>query len=178
MKKCMNPSAKTGCLASRRSFFGAAASIAAVTIVPRHVLGGPGNTPPSEKLNIAGIGVGGMGGNNLAPVRHGEHRRPVRRGFRQCAAKTFAQYPQAKRYKDFRVMFDQQKDIDAVIVATPDHSHAVIAMAAMQRGKHVYVQKPLAHSGLRSPHADRGRPQAQGGHARWATRGIPATAPG
>ena len=63
-----------------------------------------------------------------------------------CAAKTFAQYPRAKRYKDFRVMLDEQKDIDAVIVATPDHTHAVIALAAIQRGKHVYVQKPLAHS--------------------------------
>ena len=62
------------------------------------------------------------------------------------AAKIFAKYPEAKRYKDFRVMLDKQKDIDAVIVATPDHTHAVIAMAAMERGKHVYVQKPLAHS--------------------------------
>ena len=62
------------------------------------------------------------------------------------AAKTFAQYPNAKTYKDFRVMLDQQKDIDAVIVATPDHTHAVVAMAAIQLGKHVYVQKPLVRT--------------------------------
>ena len=62
------------------------------------------------------------------------------------AAGTFNKFPSAKRYTDFRVMLDQQKDIDAVIVATPDHSHAMIALAAMQRGKHVYIQKPLAHA--------------------------------
>ncbi len=62
------------------------------------------------------------------------------------AAKTIAKYPGAKVYKDFRVMFDRQKDIDAVIVAIPDHTHAVVALAAIRRGKHVYVQKPLAHN--------------------------------
>ncbi len=75
----------------------------------------------------------------------------------------FKKYPSAKQYKDFRVMLDEQKDIDAVIVATPDHSHAVIAMAAMQRKKHVYVQKPLTHSVSRSAAADRDRAQVQGG---------------
>jgi predicted dehydrogenase len=55
-------------------------------------------------------------------------------------------YPKAARYKDFRVMLEKQKDIDAVIVATPDHTHAVVAMAAMQLGKHVYVQKPLTRT--------------------------------
>ncbi len=145
MKKCMNPSAKTGALASRRSFLGAAASIAAVSIVPRQVLGGPGHTPPSEKLNIAGIGVGGMGANNIAACAQ-ENIVALCDVDSQFAAKTFRTYPRAKQYKDFRVMFDRQKDIDAAIVATPDHSHTVIALAAMRRQKHVYVQKPLAHS--------------------------------
>jgi predicted dehydrogenase len=62
------------------------------------------------------------------------------------AAKVFATYPQAKVYRDFRQMLDQQKDIEAVMLATPDHTHASIAMAAMRAGKHVYVQKPLTHS--------------------------------
>ena len=133
-------------LTSRRSFLGRAAVAAvAVSVVPRHVLGGPGNTPPSEKLNIAGIGIGGMGATNLRNCAQ-EHIVALCDLDSAVAAKTFAQYPQAKRYKDFRVMLDQQKDLDAVIVATPDHTHAVIALAAITRGKHVYVQKPLAHS--------------------------------
>jgi predicted dehydrogenase len=133
-------------LTSRRSFLGrAAVAVAAVSVVPRHVLGGPGNTPPSEKLNIGGIGIGGMGATNLRNCAQ-EHIAALCDLDSVVAAKTFAQYPQAKRYRDFRVMLDQQKDLDAVIVATPDHSHAVIALAAITRGKHVYVQKPLAHS--------------------------------
>ena len=137
---------KSGDLTSRRTFLGGAAAAAALTIVPRSVLGGPGNTPPSEKLNIAGVGIGGMGGENL---RHCAAENIVALcdvDLDGYAAKTAAEHPRAKRYKDFRVLFDKQKDIDAVIVATPDHNHAVIAMAAIQRGKHVYVQKPLAHS--------------------------------
>jgi predicted dehydrogenase len=122
-----------------------AAAAAAATLVPRHVLGGPGQTPPSEKLNLAGIGVGGMGANNLAACARECNIVALCDVDFQLAAKTFAKYPKAAQYKDFRVMLDRQRDIDAAIVATPDHSHAVIAMAAMQRGKHVYVQKPLAH---------------------------------
>ncbi len=123
----------------------AAAAAAAWTVVPRHVLGGPDQTPPSEKLNIAGIGVGGMGAANLrqcqtenivalCDVDHG------------YAAGTFKHYPNAKVYKDFRRMLDAQKDIDAVLIATPDHTHAVISMAAIKAGKHVYCQKPLTNS--------------------------------
>ena len=130
---------------SRRTFLGGAAAAAAFSIVPRSVLGGPGNTPPSEKLNIAGVGVGGMGGANLKACSAENIVALCNVDF-ALAAGAFGLYPRAKQYKDFRVMLDRQKDIDAVIVATPDHSHAVIAMAAILRGKHVYVQKPLAHS--------------------------------
>ncbi len=131
---------------SRRSFIGkTAGAIAAFTIVPRHVLGGAGNTAPSEKLNIAAVGVGGMGRSN---VKNCECENIVA----LCdvdwdyAAVQFENYPKAKRYKDYRVMLEKEKGIDAVIVATPDHTHAGPAMMAIKLGKHVYVQKPLTYS--------------------------------
>jgi predicted dehydrogenase len=132
---------------SRRDFVGAAAAVAAFTVVPRHVLGGAGNTAPSEKLNIAGVGVGGMGQNNVAKCADaGANIVALCDVDAKYAAPVFAKYPNAKTWTDYRKMLDEQKDIDAVVVATPDHLHAVIAMAAMQRGKHVYVQKPLTRS--------------------------------
>lgn len=127
----------------RRAFIGSAA--AAFTILPSHVVrAGPGRSP-NEKLNIAGIGVGGMGATNLANCAT-ENIVALCDVDSDLAAKTFAKYPRARRYKDFRVMLDKEKQIDALIVATPDHSHAVIALAAIQRGIHLYVQKPLTHS--------------------------------
>jgi predicted dehydrogenase len=146
MNEHANSKMKTDAKTSRRAFLGhTAVAAATISIVPRHVLGGQGNTPPSEKLNIAGIGVGGMGGHNLSQCAS-ENIVALCDVDSAVAANTFKQYPRAKRYKDFRVMLDQQKDFDAAIVATPDHSHAVIAMAVIQNGKHVYVQKPMAHS--------------------------------
>ena len=131
---------------SRRSFLQRSAAAAAVfQIVPGYVLGLRGQTPPSRKLNIAGIGVGGMGRNNLAACEE-ENMVALCDVDAKLAAPVFAKYPGAKTYVDFREMLDQQKDIDAVVIATPDHTHAVIALAAMERGKHVYCQKPLAHS--------------------------------
>ncbi len=130
---------------SRRDFISSAAAVAAFTVVPRHVLGGAGNTPPSEKLNIAGVGVGGMGKNNIANCA-GENIVALCDVDTKYAADVFKTYPNARTWTDFRKMLDEQKDIDAVVIATPDHSHAMIAMAAMQRGKHVYVQKPLTRT--------------------------------
>ena len=130
---------------SRRDFLGGAAAAAAFTIVPRHVLGGNGNTPPSEKLNIAGVGIGGMGRNNIKACES-ENIVALCDVDDKYAADVYKKYPQAAKYHDFRRMLDKQKDIDAVIVATPDHTHAVVAMAAIQRSKHVYVQKPLTYT--------------------------------
>ncbi len=131
---------------SRREFVGGAAGVAAFTIVPGRVLGGAGNTPPSEKLNIAGIGVGGRGAGDLQEVESQNIVALCDVDWRQAAG-TFKRYPNAKKYKDFREMLDKEdKNIDAVIVATPDHVHAVASMAAIKRGKHVYCEKPLAHS--------------------------------
>jgi len=130
---------------SRRRFLGGVGAAAASTIVPRHVLGGPGNTPPSEKLNIAGIGVGGRGAGNLAAVES-EYIVALCDVDEARAAETFKKYPNAKRYRDFRIMLDKEKNIDAVIVATPDHVHAAASMMAIKMGKHVYCEKPLTHS--------------------------------
>src|SRR5829696_8654794 len=178
---------------SRRHFIETAAITGAgIAIVPRHVLG-RGFTPPSDLLNIACVGVGGMGRNNMravgsqnivalcdvdwdfagrsvdrftqvleqrknpqsgrggrgggaqAPVQPNPD--PVRRGEPvEVLERLVEQVPKAKRYSDYREMLSQQKDIDGVIVATPDHMHATIASAAMDLGKHVYVQKPLCWS--------------------------------
>jgi len=180
---------------SRRKFLAkAATTAAAVSIVPRHVLG-RGFVPPSDKLNIAGIGVGGMGRQNLinlssqnvvalcdvdwgyadkgfarldteipALQKRIDEPQPVLTPqqiaagvppFDPAKAKIRLErmirlkndlLPKAKRYQDFRDMLDKQKDIDAVFVATPDHMHATIALAAMDLKKHVYVQKPLCWS--------------------------------
>ena len=132
---------------SRRKFLKKSVIIPPLFIVPRHVLGGKGFTAPSDKLNIAGVGVRrwGMGSNNLHQCRNENIVALCDVDFKE-AKPTFDKYPKAKVYKDYRVMLDNQKDIDAVIVATPDHNHAVITMKAIKMGKHVYCQKPLTHT--------------------------------
>jgi predicted dehydrogenase len=129
---------------TRRNFLKTAALAATVTIVPRHVLGGPRHVAPSDKMNVAGIGVGGMGGANLHALE-GENIVALCDVDPSYAAHTIKRYPRAKLYADYRQMLERQKDIDGVVVATPDHTHAVISMAAMRAGKHVYCQKPLTH---------------------------------
>lgn len=131
----------------RRKFLkGTAGALAGFTFVPGHVLGQGGASPASEKLNIAGIGVGGMGAGNLNACAN-ENIVALCDVHPNHAAGTFKKYPQAKTYKDYRVMLDKEdKNIDAVIIATPDHTHAVIGMECIRRGKHVFLQKPLAHS--------------------------------
>jgi predicted dehydrogenase len=135
---------------SRRSFVkNAALAGAAFTIVPRFVLGGKGYVAPSDTLYVAGIGVGGKGTVDVKSI--GSH--PKARIAFLCdvddrmAVESVKNFPNAKYYKDFRVMFDKEaKGIDAVSISTPDHTHAVAAMAAIERGKHVYLQKPLTYS--------------------------------
>ena len=106
----------------------------------------PGRVSPNERLNIAAIGAGGMGRANIDACST-ENIVALSDVDDKHAADTFRTYPKASRYRDFRVMFDKEhKNIEAVIVATPDHTHAVAAMAAMRAGKHLYCQKPLAHS--------------------------------
>lgn len=129
----------------RRRFLAGAGAATAFTIIPRHVLGSPGQPSANNKLNIAGVGVGGMGSGDIRRV-------PTENIVAICdvdanhAARSAKQFPQAEVYADFRKMLDTRKDIDAVMVATPDHNHAVVTMKALKMGKHVFCQKPLTHS--------------------------------
>lgn len=140
---------------SRRGFVGGlAATAATITIVPSHVLGGPGKKAPSDKLNIACIGIGGkgfsdsreMGSENIVALCDvDEARAAEKHGEEKLSA--LDNFPKAKFYKDFRKMLDiEGKNIDAVTVSTPDHTHAIAAMTAMKMGKHAFVQKPLTHT--------------------------------
>ena len=174
---------------SRRDFLGTVATAAAITVVPRNVLGGKGYTAPSDMVNVAGIGVGARGAAVIRAfatpeVAIGQRTGGVQTNFsypyggippqaqarpaggqpQQAApvsyqhaniyalcdvdldfsAHVMAGYPRAKRYQDYREMLDKEKEIDAVMIGTPDHTHAIIASAAMKLGKHVYVEKPMA----------------------------------
>jgi predicted dehydrogenase len=191
---------------SRRRFLAAAATC---TIVPRHVLGGPGQVPPSGKVNLAFIGVGSQGLRvmlsflreqkvqalavcdpnrssadypqwSASEFRNGVRRllnttsgwdwlspnRPIRltrsttatsgvAGREPCqkivdavygARRRSGEYRGCKAYEDFRELLEKEKDVDAVVVGTTDNLHAAVAVAAMRKGKHVYCQKPMAHT--------------------------------
>jgi GFO/IDH/MocA oxidoreductase family protein len=123
-----------------------AASALGALVVPRHVLGGKGYHPPSDTLRIAGIGVGGMGRRYIKGC-NSERIEILCDVDHSFAAPVFQKYPDARVYTDFRKMFDkEEKNIDAVIVGTPDHNHAVITMRALTSGKPVYCAKPLTHT--------------------------------
>jgi len=140
---------------SRRDFLKKASIAAAgISIVPRHVLGGPGFIAPSDQIRIATVGAGGKGFSDTwrAAGMKKEGGKATEQIVGLCdvddnsASKAFAMFPQAKRYKDYRNMLEElDSEIDAVIVSTPDHMHAPVGMDAISRGKHVYIQKPLAH---------------------------------
>jgi predicted dehydrogenase len=134
---------------SRRAFLASTTGAAfSFSIIPGHARGGAGTLAPSERLSLAGIGVGGMGGGDIATVaRLGANVVALCDVDEKQAAGTFRAFPAARRYKDFRAMLDKEaKHIDAVTVSTPDHVHAVATMAALRAGKHVYTQKPLTHT--------------------------------
>jgi len=133
---------------TRRSFLGTTGAVAAgLTILPSSVVSGLGKKAPSDKLNIAVVGIGGMGNSNLKNVSPTENIVALCDVDWGYSKKVFAANPNAKAYWDWRKMYDEMgKSIDAVIVATADHSHAVVASNALQLGKHVYCQKPLTHT--------------------------------
>lgn len=132
---------------SRRGFIGTTTKVAAgLMIVPPHTISGLGYKAPSDKLNIAGVGVGGMGFGNLKNMSS-ENIVALCDIDWAHSKRCFDYFPNAKKYWDFRKMFDEMgKSIDAVMVATADHTHAIVASNAMVLNKHVYVQKPLTHS--------------------------------
>jgi len=153
---------------SRRCLLGTAAVAATATIVQRHVLGSSERKPPSEKLNIAGVGVGGQGRGDLQQLA-GENIVALCDVDWSYAARTFDKYPKARKYKDFREMLEKEKSIDAVVIATPDHTHAVAAMTAIKMGKHVYCEKPLTRPSTRLGIGQGGQ-RATRWPRRWATR--------
>jgi predicted dehydrogenase len=130
---------------SRGEFITKSATAAAAMGIMPSVILGLGTKSPNDKLNIAAVGIGGMGGHNLAECET-ENIVALCDIDKEYAGEIFKKYRKAKKFTDFRVMLDKMDSIDAVIVATPDHTHAVVALEAMRRGKHVYVQKPLTHS--------------------------------
>ncbi len=124
----------------------ASAALAAFTIVPRYVLGGAGLLPPSEKLNIACIGVGNRGwtvirqleAHNIVAICDVDGK---------YLGEAAERYQSARKYNDFRKLIDwEENNIDAVAVCSTDHTHALASMAALRAGKHVYCEKPLTHS--------------------------------
>jgi predicted dehydrogenase len=134
---------------TRRKFMGTAGgALAGFVIVPRHVLGGAGQIPPSEKVNIASIGAGGdMPPNNIHNCAQLANIVALCDVDDNLAAKIYNEFPMAAKYKDYRVMLEKSnKDIDGVLIVTPDHTHFPATMAAIRAGKHVYTQKPLTHT--------------------------------
>jgi predicted dehydrogenase len=135
---------------SRRDFIRSAGPVlAGLTIVPRHILGGPRNLPPSETIHVAGVGIGGVGHGQINSISRQTNTRIVA----LCdvddiyADKTYKLFPQARRYRDFREMLDKEEDkIDAVYCGTPDHTHTVISLASLEKGKHVCCVKPLTRT--------------------------------
>lgn len=132
---------------SRRNFIkNTAITAAGFMIIPRHVLGGKGFVAPSDKLNIAGIGVGGRGFANLKRMET-ENIVALCDVDWRYSQNAFEYFPKAKKYWDWRKMYDEMgKSIDAVVDATTDHSHALVTANAITMGKHAYTEKPLTHS--------------------------------
>lgn len=161
----------------RRSFVGSAASAGLVTIVPRHVLG-RGQRPPSDTVDLACIGVGGMGRNDVRGLANaGANIIALCDVDDDAAADAFRSYPQARRYKDWREMLQRERDVDAFMISTPDHTHAAATMAVLRAGKHCRTQKPLCRTigearAIREAAAARPRLVTQMGNQGHAADGV------
>ena len=135
---------------TRRNFIKKSTALGAgIFIVPRNVLGGPGFISPSDQLNLAAIGSGGKGISDIANASVNGRERVTALcdvDFSGSAARSVKKFPKAKLFSDYREMLDKHEDIDAVTISTPDHVHGPAAVYAMERDKHVYVQKPITHN--------------------------------
>jgi len=134
---------------SRRSFIKTGAIASSIFIVPRHVLGGVGYTAPSDQLVLAAIAAGGKGSSDIKNASVNGREKVAALcdvDFGGSAARSVKAFPKAKKYADYREMLDKEKNIDAVTISTPDHVHGPAAKFAMERGIHVYVQKPMTHN--------------------------------
>jgi predicted dehydrogenase len=139
----------TKTIPSRREFLKKGAIASTIFIVPRHVLGGVGYLAPSDRLNLAAIGAGGKGASDIMNASVKGREQVVALcdvDFSGSAKRSVENFPKAKLYSDFREMLDKEKGIDAVTISTPDHVHGPAAVRAMERGIHVYVQKPMTHN--------------------------------
>ena len=142
----MSENQKSQGLSRRRFLTNSALAAAGLTILPSNVIGGLGHKAPSDKLNIAGVGIGGRGFGVLKAMES-ENIVALCDVDWKYAKNCFDHFPKAKKYWDWRKMFDEMGDsIDAVMIATADHTHAIIAAHAITLGKHVYVEKPLTHT--------------------------------
>ena len=135
----------------RRDFVKNSIAASSIFIVPRHVLGGVGYTSPSDQLGLAAIGAGGKGSSDIRNASVDGRERVVAlcdvdSSGGNGISRSTKKFVDAKFYDNFIKMLDKQKDIDAVTISTPDHTHAAAAVYAMERGIHVYVQKPLTHN--------------------------------
>jgi predicted dehydrogenase len=134
---------------NRRKFLHrAGAGVALFNILPARMLVGAERPGANSRVNLAGIGVGSRGGADVEEISaEGANIVALCDVDDKYAATTFSKFPKATRFKDYRVMLDKMgKEIDGVIIGTPDHTHALITMEAMRRGKHVYCEKPLTHN--------------------------------
>ncbi len=172
MTRAASSNSSNGSKVSRRQFLASTAAATGLTVLPRYVLGGEGYTAPSEKLNVAAIGTGGQGTVDMKALlqypnvqvmavcdvaertesRWDDDKWTGRGPAAQTVTDYYAGYEKTKDYKpclvfvDFREMFEKEKNIDAVLIGTPDHIHAIATMWAIKNKKHVYCEKPLTHS--------------------------------
>ena len=140
----MHPSRPATPVLSRRRFTTLTAA-AVPGFFATHGFGAAPAEGPSDRLNLAVIGVGGRGAANLGGVKS-QNIVALCDVDERRAGKAYEQFPKARRFTDFRKMFDElETQIDGVVISTPDHTHFHPAWWAMERGKHVYLEKPLAH---------------------------------